>query len=81
MNDFRLIVYENLITTSRVRYIIINTRLSLDFLYFSKNWIWSKINHDRFYFSQIYEMSINFSSSFRDMVYDYYLKPQVNMWN
>ena len=73
-------LFKRLITTNRVRYIRINKKHNLDyFLYFSKNLIFSRFNQDRIYFSQIYEKRITFSSSFRDMTYDYYLKQTLPM--
>ena len=64
-----------LTATNRVRYIRINTKPILNYsFHFSKNSILSRINQDPKIFSPIYEMRITFSSSSRDMVYDYYLK-------
>ena len=64
-----------LITTPNcVREIKFNTRPK-----FSKNSVLSRINQDRYYFSQIYEIRITFSSSFRDMTYDHYLKQKLPM--
>ena len=69
-----------LTTTNRVRYIRINTKLNLDyFLNFSKKSILSRINQVRCLFSHIHEMRITFSSSFRDMTYNYYLKQPLQM--
>ena len=67
-------------TTNRVRYIRISTRPNLDyFLNFSKNSILSKKNQDHYCFSHVYEKRITFSSSFRDMTYDNYLKQRMPM--
>ena len=70
-----------LITTKhRVRYNIIIKKLNLDYFFnFSKNSIMSRINQDRYYFSHIYEKRITFSSFFRDMTDDYYLKQTFSM--
>ena len=69
-----------LTTTNRVKYIKINTKLNLDYFFnFSINSILSGLNQDRYYFSHIYEMRTTFSSSFRDMTYDYYLKQPLPM--
>ena len=39
----------------------------------------TKINQDRYYFSQITGMRISFTSSFSHMTYDYYLKQPKSM--
>ena len=68
-------VIKQLTTTTRVRYIRINTKFILDnFFKFCNYSILSRINQDGYYFSHIYETRITFSSSFRDMTYYYYLK-------
>ena len=63
-----------LATTNRVRYIRINTRLNLGyFSNISKNSRLSRFSQERYYFSLVFEMRF-FSSSFRDMSYNFYLK-------
>ena len=66
--------------TNRVRYITINTKLnSRLYLNISINLILSRINQDRYCFSHIYARRITFSSSFREMTYDHYLKQPMSM--
>ena len=73
-------VLKLLTTTNRVRYIRIITKPNLEyFLNFSKKSLLSKINQDQYCFSHIYEMRFTFSSSFRDMTYDNYLKQRMPM--
>ena len=74
-------VLKFLTTTNRVRYIRTNTRVNLDYFFnFSENSIFSKIKEDLCYFSQSCDIRITFSSSFRDMTYDYYLKQRMPMY-
>ena len=69
-----------LTATNRVRYIRINTKANLlCFLNFSKKSTFSRINQDRYYFSPVFETGISFSSSFRHMTYNYYLKQPMPM--
>ena len=58
-----------------VKYYRINTELNLDYFFdSSKNSILSRNNQDRYFFPHIYEMRITFTSSVRNMTYDYCLK-------
>ena len=47
---------------------------------FSENSIISGIDQDRYFFFHVYEKCITFSSSFRDMTYNYYLKQPMPMY-
>ena len=66
-------VLKLLTPTHRVRYVKINTKLTLDYLFnFSKTSLLSRINQNWYYFSHFYERRITFSSSVRDyLTYDY----------
>ena len=71
-------VLKLLTTANRVRYIRNNTKLIWTSI-FSKNSILSRIDQDRYWFTHIYELRITFSSSSRDITYDYYLKKSISM--
>ena len=70
-------VLKLLTTTNRVRYIKNNTKLNLE--YFFDFSILSRINQYRYNFPHICEMRITFSSYFRGMTYDYYIKQPLPM--
>ena len=58
----------------------INTKPNLEYSFnFSRDSILSRINQDRYCFSFKCEMRITFSSSIRDMTYDYYLNQLKSM--
>ena len=72
-------LFNSFTTTNRVRYIRINVRsISHYSFYFAKK-LMSKLNQDRFCFSRIIEIGINFISFIRHMTYKHYRKKPLSM--
>ena len=73
-------VLKLLTTTNCVRYIRVNPKSNLEYSFcFSKELILSRINQDRYYFPQIFELRISFISSIIDMTFDCYLEQSKSM--
>ena len=69
-----------LTTTDRVKYNKINSRSNPHHsFYIPKKLMLSKINQDRYYFSQIIQMRVGVNSSISHMTYAYYIKQPKSM--
>ena len=69
-----------LTSADRVKHNKINSRSDSHYsFYIPKKLTLSRINQDRYYFSQIIEMRIGIVSSITHMTYDYYLKQPKSM--